>query len=376
MGRRVVIVGAGIVGTALAGELSARGCAVTVLDQAPEGTSQGSTGRAPGFVGTYNEAPVLTELARESVARYRELGGFEPVGGLEIAQGAEAAEALEQRAEAARAAGLRARLIGAAQAAGLAPRLVDPEKVTVALHFPDDGTARAGELTAAQRARSGATFVDGAVVTEVEKGGVYAGGEFWAADDVVLANGIWAAKFGLPLVPVAHPYVYGPKHATQPESPFVRWPQHHVYARDHGERDGFGTYDHEPVPVRDLAGRADLPWPGAIFDDAIAAASELMPARHRFEPEQRLNGVFSMTADNLPLVGRVEDGLWAAVAVWVTHAAGAAALLGKQLIDDEPGGMLDPHRFDGVGGGELEARALRLYRGIYHADQGERRAAP
>ncbi|MGA6166094.1 hypothetical protein [Amycolatopsis magusensis] len=44
------------------------------------------------------------------------------------------------------------------------------------------------------------------------------------------------------------------------------------------------------------------------------------------------------------------------------------------MIDGEPGGMLDPHRFDGAGG--LPARALRHYRDTHHADQGEHRADP
>ncbi|MBN6037211.1 FAD-binding oxidoreductase [Amycolatopsis sp. 195334CR] len=266
-------------------------------------------------------------------------------------------------------AGLRAHLLEPAKAALLAPRLVDPAKVTLALHFPDDGTARAGEITAAQRDRSGAAFVPEAKVTGFERRngkvtGVPARGEVWPADDVVLATGIWGAELGLPLIPVAHPYGYGPKRAPQPPTPFVRWPQHHVYARDHGERDGFGTYDHEPIPVHDLPDRAELPWPGALFDDAIAKASELMPTR--FEPAERHNAIFSITPDHLPLLGRLETGLWAAVAIWVTHAAGAAAVLANQLIDDEPDGMLSPHRFDGEAG--LEARALRCYRDIYAAE--------
>ncbi len=49
---RVVIVGAGIVGCALADELAARGwaSALTVLDQGPLFATGGSTSHAPGLV--------------------------------------------------------------------------------------------------------------------------------------------------------------------------------------------------------------------------------------------------------------------------------------------------------------------------------------
>lgn len=115
MSRRVIVVGAGIVGASVAAELGARiRGEVTVIEQAPEGELRGSTGHAPGFVGILNEASVLTELARDSVRVYRELprdgaAGFDLVGGLEIAQSPAAAQNLTQRADAAAAAGLPAR---------------------------------------------------------------------------------------------------------------------------------------------------------------------------------------------------------------------------------------------------------------------------
>ncbi|MEV4598108.1 hypothetical protein AB0K15_11940 [Amycolatopsis sp. NPDC049253] len=54
----------------------------------------------------------------------------------------------------------------------------------------------------------------------------------------------------LPLIPVAHPYVYGLLHVEGAASPFVDRHEHHVYARGHGERLWLGTYDDRPLPVR------------------------------------------------------------------------------------------------------------------------------
>ena len=177
----------------------------------------------------------------------------------------------------------------------------------------------------------------------------------------------------LPLVPVAHPYVHGPLRAPAAHSsPFVRWPEHHVYARDHGDRLGLGSYDHAPVPVpvEQLEHGAELPWPAA-FEHVVHQALRLLPQPHRFAVDTRLNGVFAMTADNQPLLGwsRRSPGLWVAQALWVTHAAGAAQCLARAMTGQEP--MVDglvvllPDRFRGRPDQQLQEESLRLYRDIY-----------
>ncbi|MEV0697436.1 FAD-binding oxidoreductase [Saccharopolyspora sp. NPDC050389] len=389
MARKIVVIGAGIVGASIAAQLP-EDVSVTVLDQGPSGQLRGSTGHAPGFVGLLNETPVLTELARASAELYDDLEldgvrGFDRVGGVEVASTPEAAAKLEERAELAARAGLGHRLLDAAETVALAPELIDPAHCRRGLHFTDDGTARAGVITAALRKRSSARFVDDAAVVGIELRGnrvsaVRTATESFPADDVVLASGIWGPVVAslvdqrIPLTPVAHPYVYGPKRAeSAARTPFVRWPERHVYARDHGDRLGLGTYDHAPQPVPlDRLGRiAEQPWPGEPFDDAVGSAMELLPAAHRFPIAERLNGVFAMTPDNLPFLGALPDitGLWSAVAIWVTSAGGAARGL-VELMCDRPSNIpgidrLRPDRFTGQDPADLEARALRLYRDIY-----------
>ncbi|HEU0163546.1 MAG TPA: FAD-binding oxidoreductase, partial [Thermomicrobiales bacterium] len=202
------------------------------------------------------------------------------------------------------------------------------------------------------------------------------------ADDVVIASGIWSPRlaatvgFDLPLVPVEHPYVYGPppeKRISRATTPFIRWPEEHVYARYHGPRFGIGTYDHVPRPVapEDLATGAEFPWPGAIFDEAIDRARSLLPASNRFPSDLKLNGVFAITPDNAPLIGRIPaaDGLWTASAIWVTHAAVSAKVLAALMTDRESPvagiSALDPARFAGRDPDELQRRALGHYRDIY-----------
>jgi hypothetical protein len=178
----------------------------------------------------------------------------------------------------------------------------------------------------------------------------------------------------MPLTPVAYPYVFGPVHSELFQTaPFVRWPDAHVYAREHGNRLGLGTYNHVPiaVPVEELGRLEKLPWRGEPFDLAIEIAISLLPPDRQFRPAQQLNGVFSMTPDNLPLLGPISgvDGLWVAEAVWITHAAGAARML-VDMMSNRDGEIdrlttLSPVRFEGQPVAALEARSLRLYRDIY-----------
>jgi glycine/D-amino acid oxidase-like deaminating enzyme len=395
--RHVVIAGAGIVGAALAAELSAEdGLDVTVVERGPRDRLLGSTGHAPGFVGVFNEAPVLTALARASAETYEAMEhagqvGFDRASGLEIAGTAAGMDDLHRRAALAAEQGLQAHVLDADQAVAAAPDLVDRQRCLGGVVFPEDGTARADVIVAALRdraVRTGARFVYDMPVTAIDvRAGrvraVHATDESLIADDVVIACGIWgpavAALAGqsLPLVPVGHPYVYGPaRGASTAATPFVRWPEHHVYARDHGDRLGLGTYDHVPLPVESsvLGTDAEQPWSTEVFDPAVQQAIELLPSAQRFIPSERLNGVFSMTADNQPLLGPLGNtkGLWAAEALWVTHAAGAARGL-ADLMMDRPSRIagldtLQPTRFEARTPEELTAAALHHYRDIYATD--------
>jgi glycine/D-amino acid oxidase-like deaminating enzyme len=394
MGRRIVIVGAGVSGCALAAELGqAPGVAVTVIDRGAARQLPGSTGLAPGFVALLSDTPGLTDLARVSTQIYERLEhggarGFDRIGSLEIVDSPAAVDQLEYRATLAAEFGLTARLVTARQAADIAPELVDEQTCLAALLFAEDGIARARtcvEALAEQARAAGVQFHYATTVTGIEMdGGRVRGvrtseGTELPADDVVVATGIWGAKVAalagvrLPLVPVAHPYVRGrARPAASATSPYVSWPEHQVYARHDGDRLGQG---------------AELPWTPA-FEAAVQQGRRLLPASTGFEIAERLNGIFSITADNRPLLGRLTgvdgrwvdgrwvdglsvDGLWAAESLWVTQAAGAARLLARQLCDTPLDGdaavleLLRPDRFQNQADEELERLALGLYRGIY-----------
>ncbi|KAH0016811.1 FAD dependent oxidoreductase, partial [Aureobasidium melanogenum] len=394
-----IIIGAGIVGSSLAYFLSESTSKtnILVLDRSL-GTIAGSTGYAPGFIGQYNEKSSLTQLAIESVREYVKLAtGFTRNGGLEIASTDAAIKMLHSRLEACKKTGLPARLLDEVEIKALGLPTTDSSSETKALFFPDDGVAEPKILCSAYRdmaSGNGVSFKEASVSRIAVEGNTITGvtlesGETLPCQKLVLATGIWTASLlqksstipFVSVVPVSHPYVYA-KHRQHvvPPTPFMRWPESHVYSRDHGSRYGVGTYDHPPQKVSRLGDTATVPWSNEIFNPAMTRAIS-----SRFTPEagfsqeapfgeERIGGVFSVTPDNMPLLGPVAGvhGLWMAVAIWVTHAAGCARLLEKMMLgeayDEEIAKDLDPARFAGGDADKLERTALKQYNNIYNTD--------
>ncbi len=379
----IVIIGAGIFGSALASFLSSSSDRrkITVVERSISQLT-GSTGYAPGFVGQFNESEVLTRLAIASVREYSKVpGGFDHVGGLEVTTSNGGVENLKWRHETAKARGLKAELISSKRAAEIAPDLVKEDYVS-ALHFPADGTANPAVISAFYQSEAqdrGVQFLE-ADVTEIRQEsdtvtGVMTSKGFIQAPRVVLATGIWAKSLcdfdiPIPVLPVAHPYMYGEMHEPKTyKSPFVRYPEHHVYVRDHGAYFGLGSYDHRPLAAKP-GSTAIGTWVGE-FDTALDRAVKLVPEKTNLRVREKFNGIFSMTPDNMPLVGEVPEvkGLYMAAGVWVTHAAGSAkfltSLLKGEEVDVALQKALDPTRFRGRDMESLERESLNCYNSIY-----------
>ncbi|MER7617191.1 NAD(P)/FAD-dependent oxidoreductase, partial [Nonomuraea wenchangensis] len=158
---RLVIIGAGIVGCALADELTERGWTdVTVLEQGPLFAAGGSSSHAPGLVFQTNPAKTMTEFAAYTVAKYTALGEhcFRQVGGLEVATTPERWADLHRKLGWAESWGVEARLLDADDCAQLWP-LLDRTKVFGGFYVPTDGLAAAvacGETQAARARERGA----------------------------------------------------------------------------------------------------------------------------------------------------------------------------------------------------------------------------
>ena len=366
---------------------------MTVIDRGPEHRLVGSTGHAPGYVSLLSEAPVLSALAIASADLYEGLepgrAGFDRIGGLEIATSEAALGNLHRRVGLAADVGIEALPLDPVEAVAQAPLFVDRESCHGGVLYRGDGAANGEVVTSALKARAaraGASFHYDTTVTAIDTHADHvtavrsATGDRFEADDVVVAAGIWGAEVAalageqISFTPVEHPYVFGPARASSAYArlPFVKWREETVYARDHGDRLGIGTHDHPGLAVdTSVLTEAELAWSDDSFEAALERAFQLFPPEHRFTVDRRLNGVFAMTADNLPLVGaatRVE-GLWIGEALWITHAGGGAGVLVDMITGRTPAveGLeaVRPGRFDGQDADELTARALKKYREIW-----------
>jgi glycine cleavage system aminomethyltransferase T/glycine/D-amino acid oxidase-like deaminating enzyme len=341
-GPKVVVIGAGVVGAALVDELSARGWDdITLLDQGDLPAPGGSSSHAPGLVFQANSSKTMTQLARYTVEKCASIASdagpcFLPVGGLEVATSPERLAELHRR----------------------------HDIVLGGLFTPTDGLVKAVRAVDAQTQQAAARGVrllprhevldirvEGDHVTAVitDKGEI-------AADIVVCCAGIWgpriAAMVGLalPLTPLGHqlawtgavPALAG--RTAEATLPILRHQDQDLYYRERFDTLGIGYYGHRPMPITadeilslDVAEvmPSVLTFTPDDFAEAWKQTQLLLPATRDAELVEGINGLFSFTTDNMPLLGESPQikGFWVAEAVWVTHSAGVGRAMAEWLVD-------------------------------------------
>ncbi|TDW29439.1 GcvT family protein [Cryobacterium psychrophilum] len=365
----VVIIGGGVVGASLADEITAKGWTnVTVVDAGRLPDAGGSSSHAPGVVFQTNGSQVMTELAKYTVDKlsslsWRDEPCFLSVGGLEIATTPERAEELKRRFGYSQSWGVAgARLLDPAETVATWD-LLDPEHIYGGLYVPSDGIAKSVRAIAAQLDRAvsrGARILDGhEVIGITTTGGKVTGVDtdlgHLDADIVVCCAGIWGPKIAamvgqaLALTPLAHqlawtapiPALAG--HRAEATRPVLRHQDADLYYRENGNGIGIGSYRHRPMPTRvEDFGRwgAEImpsvqPFTPEDFEFAVAESARILPATAGARLSEAINGVFSFTVDNMPLLGphASVDGFWFAEAVWVTHSAGVGRAMAEWIVD-------------------------------------------
>ena len=369
----VIVVGAGIVGAAVARELAVRGVEVALLDRGA--VSSGTTGLGEGNVlcSDKDAGPEL-ELARAGLALYAELeerlgdeARIRRKGALIVHTDAASWAAEPARLE--RIAAPGARLIDAGDVRELEPELTGP--VHGASLFPGDlqcdprAIARA---LAREAAQAGATVREGAAVEAITiaDGGLrLAGGEAIAARAVVIAAGPWSAALAagagvaLPLEPRKGQLVK----LAAPAPGLIR----------HKVVDGsyLGSVA-SPAAGLELSTVVETTWEGdvlvgssrerrgfdtavdrAVSDAMIERAARLFPRLSSLPVADAWAGLRPWLPDGLPAIGpsRSAPGVWLA-----TGHEGAGVALGpvtgrlvaqlytgeRPIVDPEP---FDPDRF-------------------------------
>ncbi|WP_207956293.1 GcvT family protein [Rubrobacter marinus] len=416
----VVIVGAGIVGCAVAEHLTRMGWRdVVVLDQGPLFTTGGSTSHAPGLVFQTNPSKTMSAFACYGVRRYGSLRSegrpcFRQVGSIEVAATPARWRDLERKHGLASSWGIPSALLTARECVEKVP-LLDGGRILGGYYVPSDGIARAVWACEAlsREARSrGAVFHGETEVTGIDvEGGRVRSVETSAGRIetglVVSCAGMWGPRLGrmagvsIPLVPMQHQYARtGPLAELAGETeeavhPILRHQDASMYFRQVGERYGVGSYGHRTMPVSpediprhgEVAGMPSvMPFTPEDFEGAWRDAVELLPALGDAGIEEGINGLFSFTPDGLPLLGETREvgGLWVAEAVWVTHGPGVGRVVAEWIARGVPSIDLrecDVNRFEAFARSPayVRVRSDRAFREVYdiiHPQQPIERPRP
>ncbi|MBS1932419.1 MAG: FAD-dependent oxidoreductase [Bacteroidetes bacterium] len=403
---KIVIIGAGIVGCSLADELTERGyCDVTVIEKGPLWVPGGSTSHAPGVVFQTNGSRTIAQFARQTVEKlyslhYNGEPCFIKVGSLEVATTPERLADLHRRAGLAISAGINARVVSTEEAVKLHP-LLNGEKILGALYVPDDGIARAklaDEVMGKRAISRGAKFIDNCEVfaidqTEGRVTAVQTTHGIFPADIVVSCAGIWGPKIGAmvgmskAIQPLAHqlcytaPMVELTGYKTEAELPVLRHQGSDLYFKQRGQSLAVGWYGHRPLPVKaedilpnELAEimPSQMPFTPEEWKGALEGATEILPSLKNAEIAESMNGLFSFTVDNFPLMGEWAGlkGFWVAEAVWITHGAGVARAMAEWIVNGHPSLAVhecDVNRFEShqLGSQHIEERGAQNYIEVY-----------
>jgi len=388
---RVVIVGGGVIGMAVAYHLAEQGHdEVLVLEQGE--LAGGTTWHAAGLVGRLRTSNSLTRINKTSAELYarleRETGvscGWRETGSLILGRSADRMVQLRRTVAMAEVFGVEAEIITPGRCQELWPH-IDGEQVLGGAWLPHDGRVIPKDLVAALAAgarQRGATIVEGVEVVEVRReGGRVVGVKTDAgavgAETVVLCGGMWtralAATCGVsvPLWPVEHHYVVSAAiDGVHDQLPVGRDPDLAIYFRPEGNRIVLGAFQErsrawkvDPVPADFSFDLLEPDW--ETFATPLAGGRRLIPALRDAEFPDFVNGPESFTPDNSFIMGPGGgvDGLWIAAgfnSVGIASAGGAGSALASWITDGHAPMDLwsvDPSRFAPVHDdrGFLEAR--------------------
>ena len=369
--RRIVVIGAGIVGNSVAYHLTQLGeTDITLIDKGPLPNPGGSTGHASNFIFPVDHSKEMTALTVESMRQYVELDVFTKSGGIEIARTQERMQELTRRMASAKAWGVEpVSMLTPAEVSELVP-FINEQLMIGGFFTPGAGVVdslRAGTIMLRERAvQAGIRVMANTEVLgiDVEHGRVRCVGTNHGdldVDVVVICCGVWspviAAKAGasIPLTPMVHQMIDigpAPRFADAKgmiEYPIVRDMDENMYERQEGTGLEIGSYAHRPIVVdpREIPSLeesaltpTELPFTQDDFDPQMEIALELMPEIVGDETvgvKYAINGLLSVTGDGMPILGETPEvrGLWASAAVWIKEGPGVGKTVAELIVHGE-----------------------------------------
>jgi sarcosine oxidase subunit beta len=338
----ILVAGAGAIGAGIAYRLALGGATGVVLCDRGE-VASGSTSKAMGGVRQQFATAAEVRLAQESIAFFAELGPpfFEQVGYLFLATTEEGLEALEARRAAQAELGVPVERVDASFVEGL-----ETSDVLGAVFCAEDGVADPAAV-ARELVRRGAELgVDVREHTEAET-------LLDEADTLVIACGPWsaglAARVGveLPVRPLCRQLLAVETRIPPPQGlPMVVESESGFHFRRRGSRIVLAMGD--PAPRWGFETAVDE----SVFDDRLNRLS------HRFPPavgaliDDAWAGLYDMTPDAHPILGRVADGVYAACGFsghGFMQSPAVASAIAEEILHGEAGIDLGPYRLDRFG---------------------------
>lgn len=313
----ILVIGAGVVGAAVADELAVRGASVTVLDmRSPgRGASQASAGALVPYIEAHEDTPLLS-LGTRSLAMYDAFvervvsrSGlrveYARPGTIDVGLDEEDEAKLRQSKAWLDSRGLRSEWVDGAGARSLEPALAPT--VRCGLLVPEHGLVGAAALVNAlvQSARAGgATFeapVEAATVApSTDRVTIDAGDRVYEADFVVVAAGSWTKRVRVagiespPVRPIRGQLLHLAWPGVERPSRIIWGPRCYAVPWSDGSLLLGAT-------VEDVG--FDETWTVSGVHDLTKAAIELLPKTLHASIEAVRVGLRPATPDNLPAIG-------------------------------------------------------------------------
>ena len=346
---RIVVAGAGAAGASVAYHLAELGADDVVLCDRG-GIAEGATAKAMGGVRQQFSTAPEVKLAQASIRFFEELGPpfFEQVGYLFLATSAAGLAELEERVELQRS-------LGVPVERAEAPTGVRSDDVVGGFACWEDGVADppavARELVR-RAAERGVEVRERTDVADLE------------ADAVVVACGPWsrevAGRLGveLPIRPLCRQLLETtPIDGLGHDLPMTIESETGFHFRRRGDRLVLAMVD--PEPRWGFEETVDE----SLFDDRLARLIHRFPPAAAARIERGWAGLYDMTPDAHPILGRVADGVYAACG-FSGHGFMTSPAVGRAVAEEvlglDPSSDLSPYRLDRFAGDAVFPEELVL----------------
>ncbi len=378
---RVVVIGGGIVGTAVLYHLTKLGWSDVVLVERKQLTA-GSTWHAAGGFHAMNSDPNVARLQAYGISVYKEVEeisgqdvGMHLTGGINIAATSERWEAIRYEHARHKVLGIDSHLVGPKEIKSLCP-IIDTKDVIGGLFDGNEGNldpyGSTHALAKAARKAGAEVYVntkvedlvhksDGTWTVVTDKGNIQ-------CEHVVNAAGLWAREVGamagvhVPIVPMEHHYILtgdiDEVADIDGELPMIIDLDGEMYLRQEQKGVLLGVYEKNSTPWSVDGtpwdyGETDLLEPRLDdIGDALMQGFERFPSLADAGIRRVVNGPFTFAPDGNPLIGPVRgvQNYWSCCGVMAgfSQGSGVALALSQWMIDGEPEGdvfAMDVNRF-------------------------------